>query len=293
MLLKIGFIQYLNSLPFYHSFDRRPLEKALQGPGVESKLAARNNAGGCKECEAVEIIYAPPSKINNLLISGGVDIAFISSYEYIKNRNSLCMPGDFGIAAHNEVMSVVLVSKKDINSLENSVILLSDESASAAQLLKILLSDFYCLTRIKFKTGKLRAKDVNNTFERGDIDAVLMIGDEALRYYDYNLCDRYVLYDLCGLWHKFTGLPFVFGVLAVKEKFYAHAGNAKLCDLFLKILESKIIYFKSNLDIFAEYASQKAGICFQTMKKYYSILEYELCNQHIDALREYEKRSKK
>ncbi len=286
--VKIGFIKYANSLPLYHSFDSRGIAEA-----VTNSLKNSGRAINLDVDIEFEIIYDSPARLNELISNVELDIATISTYEYVRNRAGLQMIGNIGICANKSVMSVLLISKKNINQLSGGVILLSDESASAVSLLKILTEDYFDNRGIKFITGRVRAEEIDQTLSGNEISAVMAIGDEALKYYEMSkeTDKKTKIYDLCTLWNHFTSLPFVFGVFAARADFYF--SNKIICDLTGDTVKSKIKFFNSNKDIFANFSSTHSRISEIITKEYYETLSYNITPEHIMALEEYEKRLKK
>ncbi|HBC73258.1 MAG TPA: hypothetical protein DC017_00060, partial [Candidatus Wallbacteria bacterium] len=134
--IRIGFIKYVNSIPFYHDYDSVPIDK----------LIGEACGGGFK----FEIIYDAPARLNEMISNGALDIAAISAYEYVANRENLQMLNKISISAFESVMSVLLISKRAMTDLSGRHILTSDESASSTSLLKILAEDFFGNKNIKY-----------------------------------------------------------------------------------------------------------------------------------------------
>jgi chorismate dehydratase len=286
-IVRIGFIKYANSLPLYHSFDSCGIIDS-----IKNALKTSGRAVNSSEDIEFELIYDSPARLNELISDGRLDIATISTYEYVKNRAGLQMIGNIGICAHKSVMSVLLISKININQLSGCNILLSDESASAVSLLKILTGDYFNNRGVKFITGKVRAEEIDKTISENNASAVMAIGDEALKYYELSKeANKIKIYDLCSLWNYFTSLPFVFGVFAARADFYFN--NKIICDLAGDSVKSKINFFNLNKDIFADYSSKRSKISESIMRQYYETLSYNVTPEHIMALNEYEKRLKK
>ena len=53
--------------------------------------------------------------------------------------------------------------------------------------------------------------------EYGSFDAVLLIGDEALRCQKHGLAGFELIYDLAAEWYEWKQLPFVFAIWAVQK----------------------------------------------------------------------------
>jgi chorismate dehydratase len=92
------------------------------------------------------------------------------------------------------------------------LVLLSGQSDTSVRLIKIILEEFYRVS------PHYRVGDVYGAGTRTeDVSGVLAIGDDALRL---KVEGRYpVQLDLGEIWHRSTGLPFVFSVCAVREAF--------------------------------------------------------------------------
>lgn len=284
--VRIGFIKYVNSIPFYHDYDSVPIDKLI--------------GEACGDGFEFEIIYEAPSRLNEMISNGALDIAAISAFEYVRNRENLQMLNKISISAFESVMSVLLISKRAMTDLSNRHILASDESASSTSLLKILAEDFFDNKNVKYAAAKISASAIDGALREGRADAVMAIGDQALKYIESRGSskadpdgdeDGIKIFDLCSLWNQFTALPFVFAIMAAKKDFYF--ANKTICDRISGAVKSKIKFFVANRDIFAAKASKLSGISENTMKKYYGLLNYEFMPEHIMALEEFEKRLKK
>jgi chorismate dehydratase len=198
--LRLGRIRYLNTLPFYHGLAA-PLEES----GFE-----------------IEWTSGSPAEINRKMRQGKVDIAPISSLEYLNHSDDyLLLPG-FCIGSRDFSASVLLLSKERIEGLDGATVSISNESLSAAALLKILL-------RFRFKFNNRfhqRAPDPLAMLSR--FDACLIIGDEALFFRPKEFVYKN---DLSELWWNWTERPFCFSLWAVRRSYYReHSdGVAQFC----------------------------------------------------------------
>src|SRR4030042_1389426 len=84
---RVGHIQFLNCLPLYY--------------GLVKSHALLD----------IELIKGTPTELNNLLISGALDISPISSIEYARTKDSLLLFPDFTVSSDGEVKSIVLLSR--------------------------------------------------------------------------------------------------------------------------------------------------------------------------------------
>ncbi len=278
-IVKIGCIKYLNALPLFHDFNGTSFEESLN----------RNSSG-----PKFEITYDTPSALNEMMKKGELDISSVSSFHYIENRENLQLMNRSCISASGKVMSVFLASKYTMSDLSEKTVYLTDESASSAALAKIMLCEFFGNTRINFKTVKIQRDEVESELENGNPSAILMIGDEALHYYEKAAKienNKIRIYDLSELWNSLTSLPFIFAVIAAKKDFYFN--NKAACETVSAEIQSRLKFFRDNKAAFAEKVSARSGIDQNIMKDYYNCLNYDFKPEHIMALEEFEKRFKK
>ncbi len=180
---RIGRIHYINTIPFYH--------------GLVSD----------REMQFYENF---PTKVNLAMRKGQIDIAPVSSLEYLNNQQKyLLLPG-LAIGARDFSGSVLLFSKVKINDLDGKTIALSRESLSSAVLLRILLR-----FRYKFQNRfVLTGEEPGTMLDKHQ--AGLVIGDKALSFRPEGFCYKY---DLSELWWNWTEKPFCFAVWAVQRRF--------------------------------------------------------------------------
>ena len=181
-ILRIGKIRYTNCIPFYHG-----LEKEMPGLNFSEEV---------------------PVQINNLMHSGHIDIAPISSLEYLNRQNDYLLLPYLGICAERFSGSVILLSHKKIEDLNGCDIALSKESLSSSALLKILLKKKYGFE------NSFRMAESNPEQMLRDFPAALVIGDSALFYEPKEFVFKY---DLSELWRQWTGKPFCFAVWAARR----------------------------------------------------------------------------
>lgn len=186
--LKIGKISYINCLPFYH--------KLFEGRGWKNV--------------SYELYEAYPTKVNLAMRRGRVDVAPISSLEYLNHADQYYLLPDLAIGARDFSGSVLLLSKVPVEQLEGEKILLTRQSLSSATLLRALLRFKY-----KFKNQFIPSSlPVNMALSRAK--AVLAIGDEALFHESQEFVYKY---DMSELWWNWTEKPFCFAVWAVRREF--------------------------------------------------------------------------
>ncbi len=180
--VRIGKITYTNCIPFYY---------------------------GLQKHRDLDFFEAYPAKINQAMHQGKMDIAPISSLEYLNHQKDYrLLP--FSIGARDFTGSVILFSHEKIEGLNGMTIALTRESLSSVALLKVLL-------KLKFKfNNKFVVTDSNPREMLSNYPAALVIGDDALFYQPREFVYKS---DLVELWWNWTGKPFCFALWAARRDF--------------------------------------------------------------------------
>lgn len=187
--IRVGKIRYLNCLPFYHRLD------AAERRGEEGGL---------------EFFESYPTRINRAMRQGKIDVAPISSLEYLNHPKEYLLLPRVAIGSRDFSGSVLLLARERIEGLDRARIALSRESLSSSALLKILLQYKYKLHNsfVTMETDPQRMLAGNQ--------AALVIGDTALFYRPKEFVYKY---DLSELWWNWTEKPFCFAAWAVRRDF--------------------------------------------------------------------------
>ncbi len=203
----IGKIPYLNSIAF-HAY--------LNLPGYK-------------------ILPVIPRRMGLLSEQGMIDGGLFSVMDYVRQADHLEMLG-YGLASRDQVKSVMLFSKEGWRDLEGKRIGIIDDTATSVRLLRVLLERRYGVTAHfeRLHTG------VN---DHTGLDAVLLIGDEALRHQKTGLAGFDLVYDLAREWYEWQKLPFVFAVWAVKRSLPAETKNQLREALTLSLEKSSEDYW--------------------------------------------------
>ena len=188
-MLKVGKIEYLNTVPVYYGF-------------LTGKVSY----------DGVEFVEDVPSELNRLLREGELDVSVISSYEYLVNSDRYLLLPDFSISARKRVLSVLFLSTVPIHQLHRKDVWLTRSSMTSRELLKFLLREVYGVEP-NYRYYSLKTSDLPK-----NPTALLTIGDEALKFLKGNRFP--FIYDLAEEWHNLYGLPFVFAVWAVRRDSY-------------------------------------------------------------------------
>lgn len=251
MSLKLGRIDYLNCVPFFHF---------LPQCGFNGKTIA-----------------GVPSELNEMLAQGAIDVSPSSSFEYgCRFRDYVLLP-HHSISAFQYVKSVLFFSPVAIEKLEGQCIYITGESATSVNLLRVLLREYYGW------------KDINFTVPEQPIETllqqkkpVLLIGDRALMAalsYD----GQGYQYDLAQLWSQFTQLPFVFALWIVRRDCLKTL-SSELVQLQRQLRDSRSMAF-ADLKSLAQSVKGKEWITTEQLVTYWQSMSYRLDETHIQGLK--------
>ena len=182
--MRVGRIEFVNCFPLYHHFARE-----LAALGV-----------------AATIVEGNPAVLNEMLVSGAIDVALPSSIAFARNAAELALLPQVSISSFGAVDSVQLFTRVPLNDVRR--VALTEKSATSICLLKVLCREWGLEPEFAPRRGSLAEVLV-------DFDGLLLIGDEALyvlraEVYPYH-------YDLGAEWQEVTGLPMVFAVCAARR----------------------------------------------------------------------------
>ncbi len=184
MSLRIGHIDYLNCVPFFHHISVSD--------------------------EGDSIITGTPAELNAMLARGEIDLCPASSFEYGQRWSDYQLLPDLSISALGAVKSVLLFSTHPLTELAQSPIAITGESATSVHLLQILLREYCGFDKPHLYRPECSVEEIVSSGGAG-----LLIGDRALRAAKAGAAS--FVYDLGELWHSFCGLPFVFALWIVRQ----------------------------------------------------------------------------
>ena len=173
---------------------------------------------------------AVPSELGRRAGAGEVDAGLLPLLDYLRLKETFGRLGHFGIAVHGRARSVMLFSCKPIRQLEGAVIAVTEETSTSAALLRLLLEKRYKVTPAAYeqrmhKEKREAVKPVTAERRRHpEADALLLIGDEALRFRQTNRQYPFEI-DLAFEWWLWQHLPCVFAVWAARKALAAQDGK--------------------------------------------------------------------
>jgi chorismate dehydratase len=191
--LRIGCVKYLNA---------RALIRGWPGP----------------------VDFDHPSTLCKRLASGGLDVAFVSSFEFLRNPIYRIVD-DVSISSAGPVYSVVVAHRGDISEVDE--IELDPAAETSTNLLRCLLAERglsprLILTstssiveaRVPTRRNNLRLR----TAASRPNSARLLIGDQAIHFRERH--PDFQFWDLGEQWNKLVGLPFVYALWLVRPEVF-------------------------------------------------------------------------
>lgn len=171
-------IPYANAAPFYALWNDAP-------------FAVRNLV---------------PRELGREAEAGTVDLGLMATADYLRLGDRFELVGPFGVATRGPVHSVLLFSRRPAAALGGALVSVTPETSTSIRLLRLLLDVRRGLEDLRYVRG----------LEPGQADALLMIGDRAMRMRDRRPEGFTHTLDLGADWLEWTGLSFVYAVWAVR-----------------------------------------------------------------------------
>jgi len=176
--LRLGCVKYLNARPLIHGWTR-------------------------------EISFDHPSRLCRMLVEGELDVALVSSFEFLRNPIYSIVDG-VSISSAGPVYSVYLAHRGPIEQVEEVGI--DPASETSVNLLRCLLTDHYKIAPLFVKRSAQTVTDIVPG------RAELFIGDQAIAFRQ-KFADRFHFLDLGERWQHFMRLPFVYALWLVRPEF--------------------------------------------------------------------------
>jgi len=262
--LNVGKIPYANLFPIFHYLERN---------GNREKY---------------RFIKGAPSELNKMLRQGDLDISPSSSVEYLKNKSQYRILPYLSISSAGPINSIFLFSKFPIEELGGKQIAVTSESDTSTALLKVILKEFLSLD-CKFKPTK--TKNVNDLLS--SYAAALHIGDTAmiegkkLRNGMSGSIPGLNIYDLGELWHKHTGLPFVYALWVIRKESIDE--NYDLIRALSDELLNAKQFSSQQLSNIAKDAPHNKWIQEEELVRYWKDISYDFTSKHMEGLKLFEK----
>ena len=181
--LRIGCVKYLNAQPLIHGW---------RGP----------------------VVFDHPSALCRRLAAGELDVALVSSFEFLRNP-VYAIVDDVAVAAAGAVYSVFVAHCGEIDALQE--VALDPASQTSVNLLRCLLAE---------RGASARLTEIDDEQSISGTRGRLLIGDQAIRFREQH-GSAYQYFDLAAEWNRTTGLPFVFAFWLIRPE---AEGSAELAE---------------------------------------------------------------
>lgn len=248
-VLNVGYIHYSNSFPFLYEAQRNPVDNT-------------------------EIKTHAPAELNQKLHKKELDISAISAFEYLVHSEQYLLLPELCINSTGYVKSVLLFSKVPIQDLNHSKILVSSESATSINLLRILLREK--------GVDHFEFEKITPQHHLEQAQSILLIGDAALQFKSQQ--HSYV-YDLAQEWNLATGLPVVFALWAV-QKDIDPKWHPTIVEVYQQHIRARDA-LTDNRQHIIEAAEQSFPNLQLDLEDYYKHLDYTLKPEGIESLKLY------
>ena len=253
--LRLGSIQFINSLPV--------------DLGILSGAVAAD----------AQITQSTPSALNQKILQGELEVSPVSAFWYAKHHKELLLFPDLSISSESGVQSVLLFSRCPIKDLKGKKIGLTGKGRTTPVLLEILCRSKYGFAPQFAGCG---------SFLPGvpeDLDAVLLIGDEALLAKRHWKEGSWGAFDLAREWRDWTGLPIVFAVWAVRRDVFLFWPE-KIAALHKALLKSKA-WGAGHPGEVIQKAQEKTELPREILTAYFSGLSFDFDEKLKSGMRRF------
>jgi predicted solute-binding protein len=175
-LLRIGCVKYLNARPLIHGW-----------PG--------------------EVVYDHPSTLCDRLASGLLDVALVSSFEFLRNPVYTLVDG-ISISSHGPVHSVFVAHAGALEEIEE--IEVDPASQTSINLLRCLMAENGLTPKFVVRSRLIQRAITPRL-------AKFFIGDQAIRFRDES-ATTFHFWDLGEEWEKRMQLPFVYALWLIRPE---------------------------------------------------------------------------
>jgi chorismate dehydratase len=249
--LTIGHIPYLNMVPFHQGFGPQALEKG--GHSLNFRSLSPRALG--LEAEA-----------------GQIDAGAMSLVDTFRLSDKFRPLGDLGVGVRGAAGSVLLFSREPIERLQG-LCAVTDETSTSFRLLQVLLEKRYGRTAVNY--GRV----ASSLLYDGSADALLLIGDEALRARAEGIKGLPVVTDLATAWFEWQGSAFVFARWVIRRGL-----PGPISDLLYGCLEKSLDSAVLNKSEIAELEAPKRGLTPSEVSAYWDGFAYRLAPEHEAAI---------
>jgi aminodeoxyfutalosine synthase len=244
----IGKIPYFNTVPFCENIERHQFKILPVSPRRMGILSARDQ----------------------------LDAGLFSLIDFLDQESTLEML-NFCIATRDQVKSVLLFSNHGWQDLNEKTIGIIDDTATSVKLLQVILEKKYGVRAI-FKRMNSSVNDYR------EYDAVLLIGDAALKSRKQGLAGFEIIYDLASEWYEWKKIPFVFAVWATKKSMSQENKNE-----LQRIIQQSLLYYEGDNSAVGKLHARRIGITSSEAIEYLEGFNFRIGSRERMAIEEFRK----
>ena len=227
-----------------------------------------------------------PRELGREAEAGTVDLGLMATADFLRLRDRFELLGGIapagsgapplGVAARGPVQSVLLFSRRPAAALSDSLISVTPETSTSIRLLRLLLDVRRGLKGVRYVRG----------LEPAQADALLMIGDQAMRTRSRQPEGFTQVLDLGSDWLEWTGLSFVYAVWAVRSSLEESSRRE-----LREFLEASL---SAGLAALPEVARRQTepGWSVEDMEAYLRRFHYRLGPDDLEGMRRFEELSR-
>ncbi len=236
MNLKLARMPYINVDPFYYT-----LEYVDKKPDIE-------------------LVSGYPRQIGRLAgTKDAIDAAPISVMDFLNLQQNYEPFGRMCVAVSEKAGSVNLFTKVPAERLKNRKIGITSQTSTSRVLMRLILEKRYGIESAVYLDQP----------KQDEVDAYLFIGNNALVHAHNGLKGFEYMYDLGEEWYKWTGLPFVFALWAVRKVL-----SQKDKDYLSTILSRSLVTFWENEKRMAQKRAEELSISPGSIQDYWHLFIY-------------------
>lgn len=214
-----------------------------------------------------DLVRCTPKIMGEEIMAGNLSAGPLSLINTINKKDSLkFLP--FVVSTSKKSNSVLLFSDLPGNKLNKKRISITNQTVTSVKLLEILLNQYWKIDQITFVP------------ENSVSEAKLLIGDEALEKKNSFDPSNYI-YDLGEIWHKMTGLNFIFAQWATLNTMEPDYQKILIENISRGIKQKQ----KSLETIIAK--RNREYMTDSDIKQYISSFDYEYNPSHKNAINEF------
>jgi chorismate dehydratase len=205
--------------------------------------------------------------------SGGVDLGLMATGDFLRLRDGFEMlQPPMGVATRGAVQSVLLFSRRPAGALDGALISVTPETSTSIRLLRLLLDVRRGFAGVRYVRG----------LEPAQADALLMIGDRAMRMRRERPEGFTHALDLGADWLEWTGLAFVYAVWAVRRSL-----DPAIKRELTSFLEASLSAGLANLPEVARQQTEP-GWSREETEAYLRGFQYRLGPEHLSGMARFE-----